>query len=250
MVPLDFDASSRILTRDLGEQGSLAIRHALIHRRPGLWVDHPRSPGSVLYVRDANDEPRHVYGVGNAEPAVSWLVGQGWRFSLLAPKTWEGSLRKRSTSLPKGTVETWIRSRSPGESLAIAVRRLTPDDGPAFHAAAPAWALGAWGDFNRLVRSGAAFGVPTLDGGFAAIAWIFEADDRIDSCAVAADPRFVRLGLGRAAGSRLVSHIESDRKKSAVWTVAAENVAAKALARSLGFSPRALETVVRWGYGK
>ena len=64
---------------------------------------------------------------------------------------------------------------------------------------------------------------------------------------MATDARYRRLGLGRAAGSALVAHVESVRRKAAIWTVADANLPSKALARSLGFSPRAREVVLRWG---
>ena len=53
MVPLDDEATTRVLAWDVGEGRSMSLRHALIHRRPGLWGDHPRRPRSVVLVREA-----------------------------------------------------------------------------------------------------------------------------------------------------------------------------------------------------
>ena len=246
MVPLDNQAMTRVLAWDVGEHRSLSLRHALIHRRPGLLGDHPRMPRSVLLVREVDaPEGWHVFGAGIAEPAVAWLARRGKAFSLLAPESWEGAIRRRSTSVVRGVVETWVRpvdgpipSRP---SPSIATRRLTPADAIGFAASAPGWALRGWGDFERLIGEGAAIGVPTRDGRFASIAWIFEADDGRDSIAVATDGRFHRLGLGHAAASALIAVVESDRRKAPLWTVNATNLASKALARSLGFSARSRE---------
>jgi GNAT superfamily N-acetyltransferase len=251
MVPLVDEAIARALGQDGPEGGSVSLRHALIHRSPGLWGDHPRRPRSVVLVREGDGpEGWHAFGLGEAEPAVGWLAGRGRRLSLLAPTTWEGAIRRRGAAVARGIVETWVRSGEPGpigREIFPAARRLTPDDLLAFERAAPAWALGAWGSFAALIRAGAAFGVPDRAGEFASVAWIFEADDRRDALAVATDARYQRLGLGRAAGSALVAHVESVRRRAAIWTVADGNLPSKALARSLGFSPRAREVVLRWG---
>ncbi len=250
MVPLDESAIARVLAWDVGEHRALSLRHALIHRSPGLWGDHPRTPRSVLLVREVEaPEGWHVFGAGVAEPAVAWLAKRGRKFSLLAPESWEGAIRKRSSLVIRGVVETWIRAdEGPRLSLAspILTRRLTPDDASAFARSAPDWALRGWGDFNRLIAEGAAVGVSTLSGQFASVAWIYEADHDRDSIAVSTDTRFRRLGLGRAAASALIDDVEAVRGKAALWTVDATNVPSKALARSLGFSPRSRESVLRW----
>ena len=82
-------------------------------------------------------------------------------------------------------------------SLSIATHRLTHADTRAFAAAAPDWALRGWGDFERMIDEGSAIGVPTLDGGFASLAWIFEADHTHDALAVATVGRFQRLSPGK-----------------------------------------------------
>ena len=249
MVPLDSEATEHVLSWDVGSFRAVSLRHALIHRRPGLWGDHPRRPRSVVFLRMAETpEGWHAFGAGEAAPAVGWLTQSGRNFSLLAPPAWEGAIRRRSTStLLRGVVETWVRPDEPIATPAISVRRLTVVDGDAFESAAPGWALRGWGSFAGLIERGAAFGVPDRDGGFAALGWIFEADHDRDALAVATRPRYRRLGLGRAAGSAIVAHVEAERSKTPIWTVADINVASKALARSLGFSPRAREVVLRWG---
>ncbi len=251
MVPLDDEAAARVLAWDDAEPRSVSLRHALIHRCPGLWGDHPRTPRSVLLVRDVDDaEGWHVFGVGHAEPAIGWLAKQGRVFSLLAPEGWEGAIRKRSAMVARGIVETWVRRDVPlVASTSVLTRPLTIDDALAFRRTAPDWALRGWGTFDRLLASGAAFGVPTRDGGFAAVAWVFEADHDRDSIAVATVEWYRRLGLGRAVGAALIGHVETVRRKAPLWTVADHNLASKALARSLRFSPRAREIVLRWSLG-
>ena len=250
MVPLDAEAIAWTLGRDEGEGRSVSLRHALIHRSPGLWGDHPRRPRSVVLVREGDGPGEcHAFGLGEAEPAVAWLARRGDRCSLLAPATWEGAVRRRGSAVARGIVETWVRPAEPDRSARRAppiVRRLGPVDAPAFERSAPAWALRGWGSFEGLIRGGAAFGVADRDGHFASVAWVFEADGARDALAVATLARYRRLGLGRAAGSAMVSHVEVDRRKAAIWTVADENLPSKALARSLGFSPRAREVVLRW----
>jgi GNAT superfamily N-acetyltransferase len=252
MVPLDIEAMEHVLRWGIGAHRVVSLRHALIHRRPGLWGDHPRRPHSVVFVREADaPETWHAFGAGDAEPAVGWLARSDRKVSLLAPEGWEGAIRRRSTCpVVRGVVETWIRPGEPPGAIrpaAIAsVRRLTADDARAFDVAAPGWALRGWGSFPELIDRGAAFGVPDRDGALAALAWIFEADHDRDSLAVATLPRYRRLGLGRTAGSALVAHVEAGRRKTPIWTVADVNIPSKALARALGFSPRAREVVLRW----
>jgi GNAT superfamily N-acetyltransferase len=249
MVPLDVEATEHVLSWDVGSFRAVSLRHALIHRRPGLWGDHPRRPRSVVFLRMADTtEGWHAFGAGEAAPAVGWLTQSGRKFNLLAPRAWEGAIRRRSnTALLRGVVETWVRPVEPVAAPTTSVRRLTDADAAAFDIAAPGWALRGWGSFGGLIERGAAFGVSDRVGSFAALAWIFEADHDCDSLAVATRPRFQRLGLGRAAGAALVAHVEAKRHKTPLWTVADVNIASKALARSLGFSPRAREVVLRWG---
>ena len=138
MVPLVDEAIARALGRDGAEGGSVSLRHALIHRSPGLWGDHPRRPRSVVLVREGDGpEGWHAFGLGEAEPAVGWLSGRGGRrLSLLAPTTWEGAIRRRGAAVARGIVETWVRSGGgPGEirrGPSPIARRLGLDDGPAF----------------------------------------------------------------------------------------------------------------------
>lgn len=250
MVPLDDEAIASALGREAGEDGSVSLRHALIHRGPGLWGDHPRRPRSVVLVREGDGPGEcHAFGLGEAEPAVGWLARRWGRCALLAPATWEGAIRRRGSAVDRGIVETWVRPAGPDRSARRAppiARRLTPDDAPDFERSAPSWALRAWGSFAAMIREGAAFGVPDRDGRLASVAWVFEVDHERDSLAVATGARYRRLGLGLAAGSALVAHVERHRRKAALWTVAETNLASKALARALGFSPRAREVVLRW----
>ena len=251
MVPLCDEAIARVLARDDdGAHRSVSLRHALIHRSPGP-LGRPPAAAAERGARPRGDarEGRHAFGLGEAEPAVGWLSRLGRRVSLLAPTAWEGAIRRRGSAVLRGIVETWVRpvdDALPTDAGPPIARRLGPFDEPAFLVAAPSWALQGWGSFKGLIREGAAFGVPDRDGRLLALAWTFEADDGRDALAVATVPRYRRLGLGRAAGSALVAHVEADRGKVPIWTVADENLASKALARSLGFSPRAREVVLRW----
>ncbi len=254
MVPLHSEAIARVIKWDLGEHRALSLRHALIHRRPGLLGDHPRVPRSVLLMRDFEaPEGWHVFGAGSAEPAVAWLAQRGKPLSLLAPESWEGAIRKRSPMIQRGSVETWIREADEPEvrtstksQSAVITRPIVLSDYRAFVASAPDWALRGWGDFVSLLDRGAAVGVPDRAGRFASLAWVYEADASNDSVAVATDPRYQRLGLGHAAAAALIAHVETARKKLPVWTVNESNLPSKALARSLGFSPRSRESVLRW----
>jgi RimJ/RimL family protein N-acetyltransferase len=97
-----------------------------------------------------------------------------------------------------------------------------------------------------MLANGAAFGVPTRDGKLASVAWIFEEGRERDKIGVATDPRYQRLGLGRAAASALVDHITNVRHRIPLWTAAAQNLASQNLAKSLGFSVQVTETVLRW----
>jgi RimJ/RimL family protein N-acetyltransferase len=198
---------------------------------------------------DDAPEGWHAFGLGEAEPAVGWLARRGRRVSLLAPTSWEGAIRRRGSAVVRGVVETWAREGVPEGSdrpPPPIARRLVEGDAAAFARSMPAWALRAWGSFAAMLRGGAAFGVSDRDGRLASVAWVFEADHDRDALAVATDLRYQRLGLGRAAGSALVDHVEGARRKAAIWSVSDENRPSKALARSLGFSPRAREVVLRW----
>ena len=125
------------------------------------------------------------------------------------------------------------------------MRRLGADDRGAFAEGAPAWALRGWGTYSALIAGGAAFGV-AHGGGFAALAWVFDASHRHDALAVHTAPLFRNLGLGRAVASALIAHAVRDRGKFPLWSTAPENLASVALATSLGLSVGAVQTLLRW----
>ncbi len=285
MGPLDA-AAARYVRSWLGPPpgpGLLALRHALVYRRPGLWGDHPSAPRSVLLVREG-DGRLEVFGAGAPEPAVAWLASQVRPFTLLSPDDWHEVVRDRlgvAEVDPEG-VETWsggvigpaLRVESSTKSApstdserqatffasvgpkaaagpakvnkpAVTTRRISPGDFAAFTAGAPSWALRGWRSFPALVEYGAGFGVPH-GSGFASIAWVFDQVDGYDSVGVFTTPRFRRLGLGRAAASALIEHIVLRRGKIPLWSTTPLNAPSRALARMLGFSVTNTETLLHW----
>ena len=284
MVPLDA-AAARYVRSWLGPPpgpGLLALRHALVYRRPGLWGDHTSAPQSVLLVREG-DGRLEVFGAGSPEPAVAWLAGQVRPFTLLSPDDWHEVVRDRLGGAeidPEG-VETWSggvigpalrieTTTKPAPSTdserqatffthvgpksasvpkvnkpGVETRRITAADFAAFTAGAPSWALRGWRAFPTLVEYGAAFGVPH-GSGFASIAWIFDQVDGYDCVGVFTTPRFRRLGLGRAAASAMIEHIVLRRGKIPLWSTTPQNTASRALARMLGFSVSNTEALLHW----
>jgi hypothetical protein len=250
MVPIEGLATERILSIDDGPHRSMALRHASIHGRPGLWSDDPDRPSSVVWLREGDDRAWEAFASGAPEPALGWLEGrsEGRQIALLAPPSWEIAVVARGGQIDRGVVRTWLRPDPPGPpspSTTIEVHRLAPGDRSAFEATAPSWALRSWGDFATLISRGIAFGVPTARG-FAALAWTYESDHQRDKIGVATLPRFRNLGLGRAAASTLVDHIAFERRKSPLWVTTPSNAASIVLARSLGFSAAFDETLLRW----
>ena len=229
---------------------STALRHASIHDRPGLWGDDRHSPSSVVWLREGDEGGWEAFAEGVPGSTLAWLAtrSRGRPIALLAPPSWERSVRAMGGRVESGVIRTWLlpeRSHPASPMPTIEVRRLTLEDGPAFEATAPAWALRSWGDFRRLISPGVAFGV-RAPGVLAATAWTYESDHGHDKIAVATWPRFRRLGLGRAVASTLVDHILSDRRKSPLWVTTRSNLASIALARSLGFATPVIETLLRW----
>lgn len=269
MVPLGFGATEVFLARDDGPHRTVAIHHALAHRRPGLWGDHPSRPRSILLVREVADRC-DVFGAGRAEPAVAWLASQRRPMNLLAPIDWEPTVRRKSGRIERGFVQTWLRpdDRIEGDMPVIdaiadydvapdsfahprpapvaPTRRLADRDVDAFRDVTPDWALWGWGSFPPLIAKAAAFGVPTKDGRLASVAWIFEEGAAHDKIGVATDPRYQRLGLGRAAATALIDHVVQDRHKAPLWTAATRNLASQSIAKSLGFSVQITETILKW----
>lgn len=268
MFPLDA-AGARYVRTWLGPPsgpGLLALRHALVYRRPGLLGDHASTPKSVILVREG-DARLDVFGAGAPEPAVTWLANQARSFTLLSPEEWHDPVRKRLglVEVEEDAVETWSGgftapapaklsgtagkpNKAGGTKTAtstVITRRLTPADFAAFTAAAPGWALRGWRAFPALIEYGAAFGVPH-GSSFAALAWIFDQVDGYDAVSVYTTPRYRRLGLGRAAALALVEHIVKRRGKIPLWSTSPRNLPSRILARDLGFSVVATESLLRW----
>jgi GNAT superfamily N-acetyltransferase len=253
MVPLRMKAPDWVRKAEEAPHRSMAFRHATLHRRPGLWGDHPERPTSAVWLREGDRGEWEAFGAGRPEPAVGWLAARagGRPVALLAPLSWEGPVRMLGGRVEAGTNQTRLLPKSSNWQATptrVKVRRLTPDDGIAFEADAPAWALRSWGDFATMVSRGDAFGVPAA-GGFASLAWTYESDLEHDKIGVFTVARFRNLGLGRTAASALVGHIIEVRRRSPLWVTTSDNLASIALARSLGFSGRVDETLLRWSPG-
>ncbi len=250
MIPLGAEAADSVLGWGDGLHRTVALHHAAIHGRPGLWGDDRFRPSSAIWLRDGGDQ-WEAFAAGFAGPALDWLesAALGRPIVLAAPPSWEDTVRARvgpRSVVERTPVQTWIRPEPLDRPMSsIAIRPLDLDDAGAFEAVAPLWALRPWGDFATLVDRGAAFGVPTRSG-LAAVAWVVESDHDFDKVGVATDPRFLRLGLGKAVASALMGQIEEDRRKHPLWVVNPSNLASLALARSLGFSDPVTETLLRW----
>jgi GNAT superfamily N-acetyltransferase len=252
MVALEPKAARGVLSwLGPGGPGLLALRHALIFGRPGLWADDARSPQGVLLVREG-DGQLEAFGAGRADEAVRWLVGRGRRVALVAPGDWEPVIRAEVGTVEIAEVETFVlrdRDRFRAEwGPGPLARRLRVEDGPAFEAIAPAWALRGWGSFAAMIEHGSAFGVPGPGGeGLVALAWVFDATERFDAAGVFTIDRLRGLGLGRRAATALVEHALMDRGKIPLWSTSPANEASRYLAVSLGFSDPVREPLWWWG---
>jgi GNAT superfamily N-acetyltransferase len=248
MVPIEAGAMGWLLRSDDAPHRSVALRHAAIHGRPGLWGDEPVRPSSVVWLREGDEGRWEAFGAGLPGPSLSWLASrsEGRTVSMMAPASWEEPARSWAGRLDRASVQTWTRHGPPARGPSpIPVRRLEPADASAFEAVAPSWALRSWGDFVSMIARGAGFGVARREG-FSSIAWIYESDRDHDKIGVATAAPFRRLGLGRAVSMAMVGHIIRDRGKAPLWTTHAGNPASMALARSLGFREIRVETLLNW----
>jgi GNAT superfamily N-acetyltransferase len=248
MVPLRPEAHEHVLLR-LGVEeapGLLALRHAILFRKPGLWGDDARRPHSVLLLRPAGPG-REAFGAGRAEPAVAWLAARQGRIALVAPEEWEPTVRSVVGPVDRHEIVTWFDPplRESGTPPRAEVRRLGRNDHDAFLDLAPDWALRGWGSYDDMTRHGAAFGVPHGDG-LASVAWVQDQTERFDSIAVFTRPRYRRLGLGRAAARAAIRHTQRERGKLPLWSAAGDNPSSHALARALGFTGQSTELLLRW----
>ncbi len=251
MVPLNARAASHVLSWDDGSRRALALHHALLHQRPGLWADHARHPTSVVLLRRGEGQ-WEAYGTGAPKPAAGWLATRRAPVALLAPEDWDGPVRALAGAVRQGPIQVRYRTAEepfPKEPPPIASRRLGAADVAVFAAIAPPWALRAWASPRDCILNGAVFGVPHQEG-FAAIAWIGELDQFLDAIGIYTVPRFRRLGLGRTAAMALVRHIVLDRQKCPLWATTEDNFASQGLADALGFSLLMEEPVLRFGSGR
>ena len=276
MVPLD-PAAARFVRGWLGPPegpGLLALHHALAFQRPGLWGDVPGSPRGVILVREGQTG-LEAFGAGQPEPALGWLIGRRREFTLHAPEEWFEAARERLGAVEIDRVETWTGpglagptpppSRRPsggtarpatsptatrGETAPApapgpSVRRLTETDAGTVVATIPPWGLRGWRAYPAMIEHGAGFAVP-FGAGLASVAWIFDRAENYDALAVFTVPRFRRLRLGRAAVSALIRHVVRDRGRVPLWSTAADNEPSRIMARALGFSVAAEESLLRW----
>jgi RimJ/RimL family protein N-acetyltransferase len=183
--------------------------------------------------------------------ATGHWVGSARRVALVAPEAWGPLLQVEVGAVDRMEVETFVlRDRDrfrPERGPGPRARKLTLEDGPAFEAIAPAWALRGWGSFAALIEHGSAFGVPGPGGaGLVALAWVFDATERFEAVGVFTVDRLRGLGLGRRVATALVEHILSERGKVPLWSTSPANTASRTLARSLGFSGPTREPLWRW----
>lgn len=250
MVPVLAQTAERLLAWEDGSRRAVALHHALLLRRPGLWADSSRKPRSVVLLR-RGEQSWEAYGSGDPEPAIAWLARRRAPVALLAPDGWAEVLEaiapgpvQRATLPVRFLAEAAPRRSDP----AIAVRRLALAEGPLLAAALPPWALRAWDSPAECLTRGAAVGVPYRDG-YAALAWVAESDRHLDVLGVWTDPRYRQLGLGRAAAAGLVDLVLGPRRKDPLWATTAENAASLTLAASLGFTLELDEPLLRFGAG-
>jgi hypothetical protein len=250
MVPVLAQTAERLLAWEDGSRRAVALHHALMFRRPGLWADNPRRPRSVVLLRRGAAH-WEAYASGDPEPAAAWLARRRAPVALLAPEGWAEVVEAiapgpiRRAALP-------VRFLSEGAARPAAAhiptRAVAPAAATAFAASLPPWALRAWDSPEECLARGAAVGVPYRDG-FAALAWITESDRHFDALGVWTDPRYRRLGLGRAAAAALIDQVLGPRRKDPLWATTAENAASKALADSLGFTLELDEPLLCFGSG-
>lgn len=279
MVPLD-PAAARFVRAWLGPPegpGLLALHHALVYHRPGLWGDAPATPRGVILVREGLTG-LEAFGAGRPEPALGWLIGRRREFTLHAPEEWFDAARERLGAVDIDRVETWTgpgpgvsghgvaaarraagaagvpggpgaRARTQAEARPAAqgpvTRRLTEGDVGPVVATLPPWALRGWRSYPALIEHGAGFAVPH-GAGFASLAWVFDLAENYDALGVFTVPRFRRLGLGRAAAAALIRHVVAERGRVPLWSTAADNEPSRAMARALGFSVASEESLLRW----
>ena len=251
MLPLEARATDTVLGWGDGLHRTVALHHAAIHGRPGLCGDHPTRPSSVIWLRDGGDQ-WEVFGAGFAGPALDWLgrVAVGRPVVLTAPASWTDGVHARMSrfgEIQVDFVQTWLRPEPVAlPRTAAAVRPLNLDDAAAFAALAPPWAVRSWGSFAAALQRGAAFGVPARSG-LASAAWVVESDHHADKVGVATDPRYRRLGLGRAVAAALLDEVEVARGRHALWVVNPGNLGSLGLKDALGFTTSVTESFLRWG---
>src|SRR5947209_15171146 len=111
MVPIEAEAMDWLPRCDDAPHRSVALRHAAIHGRPGLWGDDPARPSSVVWLREGDDGRWEAFGAGLPGPSIGWLASRagGRTISMMAPPSWEEPARSRAAQLDRASVQTWAR---------------------------------------------------------------------------------------------------------------------------------------------
>jgi GNAT superfamily N-acetyltransferase len=248
VMRLEPGAIDRILAHEPMSHGSTALRHAMMHQRPGLWGSDPARPSSIAWLRAGDDQTWEAFASGVPGPALDWIaprIGSG-TVALVAPRSWEGAIRRRGVSVETATILMFSQlDLMKLAGFSTDSRALTVADAPAFESVAPAWALRSWGDFGLLIDRGLALGLFSAEG-LVSTAWTYESDPTHDKIGVATLPRFRRLGLGRRVASALLDRVVRDRLKEPIWVTSSANAGSIALAKSLGFANPSAETLFRW----
>jgi GNAT superfamily N-acetyltransferase len=247
MIPLRTEAIEWLLDGEPVSHRSTALRHASIHQSWKLRGDHPDQPSSAVWLRPG-DSGWEAFAAGEPDPALDWLKSRarGEPVALLAPESWYPAVLVKGGSVERATVLTMIDfdlmklSRFTPEA-----RVLTVEDGSAFEAIAPSWALRSWNDFGSMIEKGMALGLFSAEG-LVSLAWTYESEPLHDKIGVATSPAYRRLGLGRRVAGSLLERIVRDRAKAPIWVTTPENKASLAMAKSLGFANPQAETLLRW----
>jgi RimJ/RimL family protein N-acetyltransferase len=228
----------------------VALRHALRERQP-LRGDRARDPRCLFLRREGLVLGRvALFGAGDWQPALRWLMHIEEPVVLLGPASWRAPLL---TTLAHRMVEPatlCVRYRPesapfPPARPELSVVRLGERDHARFTASVPPWAWQSWGSAHACLVRGAVFALPYGDD-LAATAWVLEEDNATAAIGVFTAPRYRELGLGRAVAAALSRHVVVERRRCPLWATTPENQASLALAQALGYTLAHDEPLLMW----